>query len=201
MTLSLPSLCLFLGNVSHKVKWMARFQTPFLVWSFFLFGWAVILGDVNLSESIFTTTSSNSFLLPAYIMSLFGILSTLLRDDLKRSRKITLAVFIALVTFSFFLQVQVYQNSETRLGALLFILTMMTASIYFAMGQRRRLFNLLILLVAIRFLVVYFQVFGSLAMTGVGLIFSGLLIICVALLWFKYQARLSAWVEDALNAK
>jgi hypothetical protein len=50
-----------------------------------------------------------------------------------------------------------------------------------------------------RFLIVYFQVFGSLATTGFGLIISGLIIICAAVLWFKKKEKFENWIGDLIK--
>jgi len=50
-----------------------------------------------------------------------------------------------------------------------------------------RLFNLCINLIGLRFLIIYFQVFGSLATTGIGLIISGLIIIGAVVGWMAFK--------------
>lgn len=60
----------------------------------------------------------------------------------------------------------------------------------FASLHRRGLFNLLMVLLGLRFVILYFQAFGGLATTGVGLIIAGLIIIGFVILWIKYQAKI-----------
>lgn len=59
-----------------------------------------------------------------------------------------------------------------------------------ALGNFRRLFDACSVIIATRFLMVYFEVFGTLAMTGMGLIFSGMLILGVAYGWYRYRGLL-----------
>jgi hypothetical protein len=62
-----------------------------------------------------------------------------------------------------------------------------------------RFFNAMIAFLGLRFLIVYFQVFGSLAQTGVGLVVSGILIMGAAYAGFKYQKRLYHWLEGLMK--
>lgn len=64
------------------------------------------------------------------------------------------------------------------------------------MGHQRS-FNLVTLLIGLRFVVLYFQAVGGLAATGVGLILSGLLIIGVAWAWHSWRERLRLWSKGA----
>lgn len=80
-------------------------------------------------------------------------------------------------------------------GALFSLIMLLLGALYAIAGDRRRLFHLFTLLMGIRFLIVYFQVFEDLATTGFGLIVSGVIIIGVSLLWFKTRDRLEAWLR------
>ncbi|BFM13080.1 DUF2157 domain-containing protein [Simiduia litorea] len=66
---------------------------------------------------------------------------------------------------------------------------------YFALSGSRRLFNFFALLVAIRFLIVYFDALGGLATTGIGLIVSGGIILGLGWTWYKHHGRLQTLVE------
>ncbi len=54
-----------------------------------------------------------------------------------------------------------------------------------------RLFNFLTAVISIRILFVYFEVFGSMMQTGVGLIIGGILTLLLAWLWFKKSGNLA----------
>ena len=56
-------------------------------------------------------------------------------------------------------------------------------------------FNILTLLIGIRFIILYFQALGGLAATGLGLIISGALLIAIAGAWQKYRTRLQQWTQ------
>ncbi len=80
------------------------------------------------------------------------------------------------------------------LGLVLFVVVWGAAAVAAATAGRRRLFNLCTFLIAARFVVAYFEIFGSLAATGVGLIFSGVVILGATWLWAKSRGRLLALV-------
>ncbi|MBM9501872.1 DUF2157 domain-containing protein [Leptospira sp. 201903071] len=87
--------------------------------------------------------------------------------------------------FSFFSYVWNYLIS--LIPALLFILFWL--GIASAFRSHKRIFDLSIAIIGIRFLYFYFDVFGSLTYTGFGLILSGLLIIGFTIGYLKYKAK------------
>ena len=72
-------------------------------------------------------------------------------------------------------------------------------SFLFAGLNHQRLFNLCVNLIGLRFLIIYFQVFGSLATTGIGLIVSGLIIIGAVVGWYKSRKKVQAWLGGLLG--
>jgi uncharacterized membrane protein len=80
-------------------------------------------------------------------------------------------------------------------GAVFFLAIWAAAATAAALLEYKRLFDLASVVIALRFVVIYFEVFGSLAATGFGLIVSGGVIIAVALLWHRLRARFRAWLE------
>ena len=63
-----------------------------------------------------------------------------------------------------------------------------------------RAFNALTALIALRVLVIYFEVFGSLLSTGVGLITGGVLTLLVGWLWQRKTAALAARLRSAAES-
>lgn len=80
-------------------------------------------------------------------------------------------------------------------SALLVITLFAVAALDAAARGESRLANLLVLFMGIRFLVLYFDAVGGLAYTGFGLIFTGLLILSMLLLWRRHRVVLHDWVE------
>lgn len=72
-------------------------------------------------------------------------------------------------------------------------------SLFHAARQQERLFQFAFFLIAVRFLIVYFEAFAGLAMTGFGLIVSGALIVGTAIVWQKYRKVLAGRLERWVN--
>ncbi len=81
------------------------------------------------------------------------------------------------------------------IGAGGFILIGLLCSAAAALGQYRRLYDLATALVTIRILMIYFEIFGSMTSTGLGLILTGGLILGLARVWQKYRGPLLHWME------
>ena len=115
------------------------------------------------------------------------------RRDMSRLEKVLLGLLM-------FLSLAIYRPSlkselSQMLGASYFIVSTVLLALYFATRQHYRLFHAMTIAVGIRFLIIYFQVFEDLAYTGIGLVISGLVIIGLAVTWFKYRPRLETWVK------
>lgn len=82
------------------------------------------------------------------------------------------------------------------LGCVLFLIVWTLAAVAAGIAGRRRLFDFATFAIAARLVVVYFEVFGSLSATGVGLIVSGLFILGVAYAWHRYRSRLAGWLGE-----
>ncbi len=61
----------------------------------------------------------------------------------------------------------------------------------------KRVFDFITLLITLRILVVYFEIFGNMLQTGVGLIVSGTVILGLAAAWYKSRGHLSKWMGEA----
>ena len=85
------------------------------------------------------------------------------------------------------------------MGPAFCIAMLLLASFLFSGLNHLRLFNTCLNLIGLRFLIIYFQVFGSLATTGIGLIVSGLIIIGAVIAWYKSHKKLEAWFGGLLG--
>jgi uncharacterized membrane protein len=73
--------------------------------------------------------------------------------------------------------------------------TLAIAGVLVATLHDKKVFQWILGLMALRFLIFYFQAIGGLATTGFGLILSGGVVIGIALLWNKYRKTIAAWAE------
>jgi uncharacterized membrane protein len=76
-------------------------------------------------------------------------------------------------------------------SAVLFLAVWALAGAAAVARERPRLFDLISIVIGVRVLAIYFEVFGSLAATGVGLIVSGLLVLGSAYAWYRWRGRLA----------
>jgi len=79
-----------------------------------------------------------------------------------------------------------------------FFCTWVLAAATAAFAHQKRLFDLASLAIALRVVIVYFEVFGSLAMTGLGLIFSGIVILAIAFAWHRFRERVRQQLGGAV---
>lgn len=70
-----------------------------------------------------------------------------------------------------------------------FFCTWILAAVAAVYSHHKRWFDFASLVIALRVVIVYFEVFGSLAMTGLGLIFSGVVILGIAFAWHRFRER------------
>lgn len=84
------------------------------------------------------------------------------------------------------------------LACLVFLLPWSAVAAAAATADRKRLFDFAIFIVGARLVGIYFEVIGSLAATGIGLIFSGALILTAVYAWHRFRARLAAFIRERL---
>ncbi|RHX90939.1 DUF2157 domain-containing protein [Leptospira stimsonii] len=148
---------------------------------------------------IFLGADFSWFRLTLRLLSLFPAAYLLISNsEFSKSQKRSLvfsAVFFFLLYFPFpFQYVQavsflshVWNYSISLIPAFLFILFWL--GIASAFRSHKKIFDLSIAIIGIRFLFFYFDVFGSLTYTGFGLILSGALIIGLTIGYIKYKGK------------
>lgn len=180
---------------------LARFSANLSFWGMMAIVVAVGVGDVYCSAQ--EQVSANA-LFPAYLLLPLAVAAVVMRTDVSRREKallgallcLSLAIYLPSLAFS---SANRYSGDFDEwyklLGATYFIVSTVLLALYFAVRKRYWLFNAMTIIVGIRFLIIYFQVFQDLAYTGIGLVVSGLVIIGLAVAWYKYRPRLEIWVK------
>jgi uncharacterized membrane protein len=102
------------------------------------------------------------------------------------------SVLLFLIPFSF------VTGAHDILGCALFITTWSGAAAIAVAIQRKALFDFAALVIGLRFIIVYFEVFGSLAATGLGLIVSGAVILGTAYAWHRYRGQVVKTIQESL---
>jgi uncharacterized membrane protein len=225
---SLPLICAALGSLTDISKITDKMSLPFFIWSaIFLFS-AVFFHDFNYSVSgyhygsIFRYSDEVS-VTPYYLIINLSLIIAIVVLWLKKNITSRMKVLVTILgcVYCFFVNIFMYSdafiheyykvNNYSRealnwlfvlqkfSGPVETIITLFLFSLIFSSYNRKRLFNLMILLIGVRFLIVYFQVFESLAYTGFGLIISGLLIIAIVIIWYKYRSKIEKIVRGLLK--
>jgi hypothetical protein len=186
-------------NLSHRA-----FRTAILVW-----GVGVTLGigtilmniqwlETRLESHLLLTRSIR--IIPEIALLLVAAASLLRPDSVSRSQKIVTAALFLVFGIFFFYPMEFpggfnfpLMNKVAGATGFLFVWALAAAAV--ALAGYRRLFDIASLIIAIRFIVIYFEVFGSLSTTGIGLIFSGVVILAVCGLWSKYRKTVGGMLE------
>ena len=139
--------------------------------------------------------SSGMTFMPVYIIAsiLSGLI--LLSRQYRPLSKGVLLLAIALLLLLYHPYLLIAIDAEFRLIVpILIISILMLYALHLGISGQQVLFNVVTFLIGLRFLMIYFEVIGSLAATGMGLIFSGLLIITVSYAWYRARHPLQAWI-------
>ncbi|EQA52157.1 DUF2157 domain-containing protein [Leptospira kmetyi] len=119
----------------------------------------------------------------------------------KKSFTISLVALFLLYFPIFFLHTMqetflasVWNRIVSMIPALLFVVFWL--GIASAFRSHKRIFDLSIAVIGIRFLYFYFDLFGSLSYTGFGLILSGILIIALTVGYLKFKGRVRTFLGE-----
>jgi hypothetical protein len=80
-------------------------------------------------------------------------------------------------------------------NAVLFILSWSALAAAAVGAGHKRAFDVLSFVIACRFVAIYFEVFGSMLSTGIGLVISGLIIIGTAVVWHRFKDNVARALE------
>lgn len=108
-----------------------------------------------------------------------------------------LSAFVALTWLSAALSLGLERSALEAVGAIVQVAMLMLLAWTCARQGLLRLFHALTALIGLRVLVVYFEVFGSLLDTGLGLITGGALALLLAWLWHKRSGALAEQLTEA----
>ncbi len=127
----------------------------------------------------------------AAILVLFALLD---RNELLLEVKASVASML-LVMAGFFVPLYSGIGIDNKIfGCTGFLAIWSLAAAAAAFAKRRGYFNFASSIIALRFIVVYFQVFGSLSATGIGLIISGAEILGISYAWHRIRRRVGTLI-------
>ncbi len=199
-----PLLCMTLGNLLAKIEHLKinRFGKNFNLWAAISGFCAIFATDIYYSFSEFTCKNTTFY--PVWIFSTLALIFLFLRKDIKQKEKLILTIFLGFFIVIYFIPKLIFPESNFDEFGIVFapfvsIILLALLAIYYSIRDNKRMFNLITLLIGSRFIIVYFQVIGDLATTGLGLIVSGLFIIGITLLWYKNHEKLETWIGEIIK--
>jgi len=146
-------------------------------------------------------------LIPEIAIVIVAMASLLRGAAVPLAQRVTTALMFLVFGIFFFLPLEMRVASDAFeigiggsrvgpqiIGAVGFLSVWALAAASAAQAGHRRLFDLASLIIAVRFIVIYFEVFGSLSHTGFGLILSGVVVLAIAGLWAKYRTTFRNWM-------
>ena len=148
--------------------------------------------DIGRAHPRVPLTEIKSFF-PAYILSLI-ILSLVWTSSLfKPLQKQILTVLIAIYVLS------THQTFLSEPKAIYFatfsIFELGLMGLFLASIKSRKGFNFILMLAGLRFFALFIEALGGLAVTGFGLILSGIILISLASVWHRRRHEIAQWAE------
>ena len=198
--MAVPLLSAVLAMLSKKVLGEVGLTLAFHAWILIGIIMALVVVETwfgGYSRRLDFAQSGFLAYLPSYILGVIAVLGIWSISEYSWAQKILLMVFIAFYFLPFHL---LYMIKDTEIiFALCTVIILGLLAIFLASIKQRKLFQVLLFVVGVRFLILYFQAFGGLAMTGFGLIMSGVIIIGMVVYWNKYRIQLATWSEALLK--
>ncbi len=187
-----PLLCVVAAFISKRYFGEIAATRAFRAWILVGGGLALLSVEFFFSlpkQGVFSLTP----FIPSYSLAIGTFVAIWRNPDYRTIQKILLFWTLGLYLIPFHLMAMGIVSSVAYAALTILILGFM--AIFQASKQGSRLFHLLLFFVGMRFLILYFQALGGLALTGVGLIVSGGIVIGLTVLWHKYRVALSIWAE------
>jgi uncharacterized membrane protein len=184
-------LPLFLSTMStffinHKTESIKRFSLTSIFYSMLI----LISNTFILNSFLGRRLETSDYFLPFMLIS-NGLLVVNLFLNYKNFYS---KIFILLIIWALLMNLNLILFSQGKMNKILdvlfFISQWFTLGFLFLKLEKYRLFELSLVIIGIRFLIVYIDLFESLLYTGFGLILSGLLIISICLMYLKYRLKI-----------
>ncbi len=198
--MAVPLLSAVLFMLSKKYFGGVGLTRAFNAWTLIGIIMALIVVEIEFgghSRNLHYAQSGFLAYLPSYILVAIAALGIRSNSEYTHSQKILMMVLLVFYFLPFHL-IYIVRDTEI-LYALCTLITLGLLAIFLASLKQRKLFQVLLFVVGLRFLILYFQAFGGLAMTGFGLIISGGLIIGMVVYWNKYRLQMTTWSEGLLK--
>ena len=199
LLMSVPLMAALMTVVSRKFFGESGQTHALRVWSFIALFFTLIAIEFFNSSGFYNSKNPGMNLLafaPGYLLAILVGIAFIIDKQFNRLQ-IWIALFALLgFVIQFHLGFLSIKPDYISAGFTLLILTLI--AILIASLRHRKIFQVLVVFIGLRFLVLYFQAFGGLATTGIGLIVSGALIIGMVTWWNKNRRVIANWAEGLL---
>ncbi len=190
--------CIGLAGACSKLPALSRHAGNFMFWGLCASLVALGAGDIfwSIQEKLDPFT-----LYPAFVLLPLALVALAARRDMSGAGRVLLAMLLCLSLLVYIPGAMFSDAMQSRsmlehkvmfqlAGAASSITGGLLLALYFIVRRRAALFHTMTVLVALRFLIIYFQVFENLAYTGAGLVAFGLVLMGLAVAWYRSRARL-----------
>lgn len=195
ISMSLPLLFWCITLVLQKLSLPNSMMRAFQIWTLLVFLFAVAVGDLHFATEL-KSTRDLSLYMPAYGLAILAGIGIWFATSYNLLQKLLLTLALLMFVLQFILP---WLNVYDFVYAITTMLILGLIAVFFASLQQRRLFQLFLILLGLRLLNLYFQALGGLALTGLGLVAAGVLILAMGVLWSKYRTKLAVRVERWLK--
>ena len=150
--------------------------------------WILIFFIISLlvAETYRDTPPSTLAFVPGYVLMAFMAWCIYRKHEYSTPSLYALLSAMVLYLIPFHIPLLTDDSLVYALGTLAVLIA---ATIFFSSIQSKRLFHIFLVMTGVRFLVLYFQALGGLAMTGWGLIIGGFLIILMVMAWRRWSPQ------------
>jgi uncharacterized membrane protein len=186
----IPLLCAGLIALSEYLLRKDEFTRAFQYWMF-LGGLVALFSSEMQSYSAISSHYLIAYV-PGYCLAiLISIFIGQLREYSTLQKRL---LFLILGVFLISCHLSLFQIASF-IPFLFTIAVLFLISLFLASLQKRRLFEICLILIGSRVVIFYFEIFKNLAFTGLGLIILGCLLIGSVFFWNKYRIRFAARAE------
>lgn len=192
--MTIPLLFTLLTLMSQKLIYRSNFTSALRYWTVIVGIGAIAGAELASTVPIEKKLNNLSAFIPGYLIAGFISFTILYYKSYSALQRVLLMVLLTLFMLNFHLPIlgvfpDIFHAAVTIV--LLGLLGILLASL-----KERAIFTKVMWFVGLRFLILYFQALGGLATSGIGMIFSGVLVIVMVKIWIKHQDTITNKIEN-----
>lgn len=188
---AIPLFCWSMALLIKRRSSFSNIAKAFEIWAVISGFYGIVHIELDGSRLAHLSIDTVAYV-PGLILATVAIIATWFSRRYRFLQKILLSAAMLIYLLLFALPIMA---ASDLVYALITLLILSLMAVFFASLKRRGLFQFFLILVGLRLLILYFQALGGLALTGIGLVIAGILIIAMGVLWNKYRTRLAIRIE------